>query len=284
MALLESMESTRSIRWRKSGKKKETTTTLKKTKEISNELFNGSSQKKNDICFDSYSNTDDPESLTTVIVSRRRDFLEFFDTSLLLNFIHPVRSSQLSEALPPLALLLTLIEENMVVHDCSAKLFPNIPLHKPSRLTEALTLPASGTHLPPYSPYSPHLLSLPIDHDIDYQRLETMGDSVVKLLISMYLLSKFPHRNEGQLSVMKTQLINNQYLSHRAQAVDLQQYIITDHFKHRKFLPIGYRIKAKIRKQKDSEVTEGMLADVAEAVIGSISPLSMNKNFQYVSL
>jgi dsRNA-specific ribonuclease len=47
----------------------------------------------------------------------------------------------------------------------------------------------------------------------NYQGLETIGDSVLKAIISLLLYQLNPHLNEGHLTAYRTRLIRNDYLS-----------------------------------------------------------------------
>jgi len=74
------------------------------------------------------------------------------------------------------------------------------------RLIEATTLPAAAA-------------------GFNNQRLETLGDSVLKLCTSVHLYNKFPHYHEGQLDNLRQQLISNRTLMFRAKAIGLEQYL-----------------------------------------------------------
>ncbi|KAJ3785329.1 hypothetical protein GGU10DRAFT_313078 [Lentinula aff. detonsa] len=57
------------------------------------------------------------------------------------------------------------------------------------------------------------------------QRLETLGDAVLELCTTVHLLNKFPHRHEGQLSIIRQQSICNRFLLYRALHVGLDSFI-----------------------------------------------------------
>lgn len=50
----------------------------------------------------------------------------------------------------------------------------------------------------------------------DYQRLETLGDSCLKLATTVHVFIRYPHKHEGQLSPMRRNSISNIYLRGRA--------------------------------------------------------------------
>ena len=103
------------------------------------------------------------------------------------------------------------------------------------------------------------------NHGIDYQRLETLGDSVLKVMISMYVSAKFLHYHEGQLTSARMKLVSNRYLCLRAFNTNLNEYIQTASFLHRKFLPIGYRNNEDVERP----ISDKTIADIVEGIIGA---------------
>jgi endoribonuclease Dicer len=73
-------------------------------------------------------------------------------------------------------------------------------------LVEALTLP-------------------PAEVGWNNQRLETLGDSVLKLGTTVHLYNKFPYRHEGQLSTLRQHSICNRTLRARAEEVGLERFL-----------------------------------------------------------
>jgi len=80
---------------------------------------------------------------------------------------------------------------------------PPIQLHI---LAEALTLPCANA-------------------SADNQRLETLGDSVLKLCTVVYIFHKFPFRHEGQLDAVRRCCVSNRTLLARAQAIGLERFL-----------------------------------------------------------
>ena len=73
-------------------------------------------------------------------------------------------------------------------------------------LAEALTLPCANA-------------------GFDNQRLETLGDSVLKLCTVVYIFHKFPFRHEGQLDAIRRCCVSNRTLFARAQAIGLERFL-----------------------------------------------------------
>ena len=74
------------------------------------------------------------------------------------------------------------------------------------RLIEATTLPAAAA-------------------GFNNQRLETLGDSVLKLCTSVHLYNKFLHYHEGQLDNLRQRYISNRTLMFRGKAIGLEHYL-----------------------------------------------------------
>jgi ribonuclease III len=88
----------------------------------------------------------------------------------------------------------------------------------------------------------------------DNEQLEFLGDAVLNLLASEYLLEKFPQWSEGQLSKSRARLVNAQALESAARRINLGEHL---------------------RLGRGEEKTNGrekpaLLADAFEAVIAAI--------------
>ncbi len=59
----------------------------------------------------------------------------------------------------------------------------------------------------------------------DNERLEFLGDAVINLIVGHLLMRRFPDLNEGELSRMRAQLVNETQLAAIAQDVDLGAYL-----------------------------------------------------------
>ena len=110
----------------------------------------------------------------------------------------------------------------------------NIELTRAALLEQALTHRSFGT---------PH-----------YERLEFLGDSVLNLVIARLLFDRFPLVDEGELSRIRANLVNQASLHKQAQGLGLSE-----------FLRLG-----------DGEARSGgyqrpsILADVLEAIVGAL--------------
>jgi endoribonuclease Dicer len=60
------------------------------------------------------------------------------------------------------------------------------------------------------------------------QRMETLGDAVLELCTTVHLFNKFPHRHEGQLTILRQNAVSNRYLLARAKEIELERFLISE--------------------------------------------------------
>ncbi|KAG6332184.1 hypothetical protein ID866_6907 [Astraeus odoratus] len=60
------------------------------------------------------------------------------------------------------------------------------------------------------------------------QRLETLGDSVLKLVSTVHVMRKYPHRHEGQLSQLRQSSVSNRTLLGRALEIGLERFLTSE--------------------------------------------------------
>ncbi|XP_057289777.1 ribonuclease 3-like isoform X3 [Hydractinia symbiolongicarpus] len=86
----------------------------------------------------------------------------------------------------------------------------------------------------------------------NYERLEFLGDAIIKYVCSDYLYKRFPNHQEGHLTLLRTSLINAKCLSKAASELHLDNYIV-------------------YQSQREAmSVKEKVLCDVFEAFIGAV--------------
>jgi len=83
---------------------------------------------------------------------------------------------------------------------------------KPSLLSEALTHPS-------FLNENPHL-ALP-----SYQRLEFLGDAVLGVMVALELFQRFPDMSEGELTQLRSELVQTQSLAELASNLELGEYL-----------------------------------------------------------
>ncbi|OCH85203.1 hypothetical protein OBBRIDRAFT_798433, partial [Obba rivulosa] len=135
-----------------------------------------------------------------------------------------------------------------------------------------------------------------------YQRLETLGDTVLKFLASLQLFAQYPLWHEGYLARRKDHAVSNARLAREAVDKHLYRWIIRDRFVPRKWKPSYVcdsipsnppegqsiergkepipieeenevatepRDQLKRKKKKNQQLSTKVLADVVEALIGA---------------
>lgn len=66
------------------------------------------------------------------------------------------------------------------------------------------------------------------DAGFNNQRLETLGDAVLKLAVTVHIFNKYPYRHEGQLSTLRQSSISNRTLLARAKEVGLEDFLTSE--------------------------------------------------------
>lgn len=61
-----------------------------------------------------------------------------------------------------------------------------------------------------------------LDH---YERLEFIGDAILEFVISEYIFNKFPHKDEGDLTIIRSKAVREESLASYAKTYDIAQYI-----------------------------------------------------------
>ncbi len=97
----------------------------------------------------------------------------------------------------------------------------------------------------------------------NYQRLEFLGDSVLGFVISDYLFKKFPSYSDGNLSILKHELVKTESL-----------YEIGQHFNLSEFIIFGNGDISVIGKTNKT-----IIEDVVEAIIGAIY---LDSDFEFI--
>ena len=62
-----------------------------------------------------------------------------------------------------------------------------------------------------------------------YERYEFLGDSVLNLIVAKYLFHKFPNSHEGNLTKIRTKLVNGKTLSILANKLELSKFLILNY-------------------------------------------------------
>ncbi len=102
--------------------------------------------------------------------------------------------------------------------------------------------------------HSSYINEYSIEEYSDYERLEFLGDAVLKLIISDYLFNIFPEYDEGRLSKIRSIIVSDTTLASFARKIKLHQY-----------LQIG-----PAEEKQGGRMRESTLACAFEALLGAL--------------
>ncbi|KAK4540651.1 hypothetical protein LTR36_008982 [Oleoguttula mirabilis] len=103
----------------------------------------------------------------------------------------------------------------------------------------------------------------------DYNRLEYLGDTVLKFCVHLQVTAQHQTWPEGYLSMEKYRLVRNSTLTKAALEAGLDQYILTKAFTGSKWRPLYISEVLAADSNAAREVSSKVLADVVEALIGA---------------
>lgn len=62
--------------------------------------------------------------------------------------------------------------------------------------------------------------------EVNNERLEYLGDTLLSSIVASYLFEKFPSKNEGELTELTSKLVNRKKLNEFGEKLNLQQFIV----------------------------------------------------------
>nr|XP_022903592.1 endoribonuclease Dicer-like [Onthophagus taurus]XP_022903593.1 endoribonuclease Dicer-like [Onthophagus taurus] len=120
------------------------------------------------------------------------------------------------------------------------------------------------------------------DDIVNLERLETLGDSLLKFTSSLYIIIKFPMFNEGTSTSLKSQLVSNKNLLILGCQKNLGNYIKFFSLKPKQdWTPPGYILPENISKffTYNNSLNDITLSK-SEQLSGNITPQSISKIFE----
>ncbi|TDL27660.1 P-loop containing nucleoside triphosphate hydrolase protein [Rickenella mellea] len=103
------------------------------------------------------------------------------------------------------------------------------------------------------------------------QRLETLGDAVLKLCVTVHLYNRYPHKHEGQLNSLKINSVSNRALLAHAREIGLEHYITSESGKLREWRYV-HNGKVSAHAEPPSvqrKIPRRSLQDCMEAALGA---------------
>ena len=97
----------------------------------------------------------------------------------------------------------------------------------------------------------------------NYDRIEFLGDSFLKLQLGLHLFVLNPGRHEGYLTAARISLENNSFLRGNANLIHLEEFILSTSFSRKLWVPPAHNAKEL------QTISDKTVADVVEATIGA---------------
>lgn len=104
------------------------------------------------------------------------------------------------------------------------------------------------------APITNPLNAIPLQ-DISYERIEFLGDSIIRAILSEYFYCRYKNQNEGFLTKLRTKIEKHESLANLCKIIKLNEYII-----------ISKYIEEKGGREQNSKIHE----DAFEAFIGAL--------------
>ena len=99
--------------------------------------------------------------------------------------------------------------------------------------------------------------------DCNHERLEFLGDAVLRLASSEFIDQEFPNMAVGERSALRSQLVSDSWLTQVGKSIHIEKILITGK-----------------KAEKDSSALATLQAEATEALIGAI--YKCNKNLEQV--
>lgn len=142
------------------------------------------------------------------------------------------------------------LDIELLVQDLQATVLRDIGIKDTSLVLEAISAASSG-------------------EPVDYNRLEYLGDTVLKFCVHLQVTAQHPNWPEGYLSMEKYRLVRNSTLTKAALEAGLDRYILTKPFTGSKWRPVYMSEVLAVDRDSTRELSSKVLADVVEALIGA---------------
>ncbi|KAL0955017.1 hypothetical protein HGRIS_003938 [Hohenbuehelia grisea] len=227
------------------------------------------------------------------------------------NFLHPTANTTLNSSKPYREFLLDPQQCGVVLHSRLeieyANLLPSVirAIACSSTVQSLRNALFTGDHISlldiPASALLPAITAPAASEHFNYQRLETLGDTVLKFVVAIQLLSRHRNWHEGYLSKRKDHIVSNVCLAKHAAVLGIHQWIIRDRLISRKWKPTYFSASnpsspqppqhegtreqeqstadhnhsgpkptgGKPKKTSSEQLSTKVLADVVEALIGA---------------
>ena len=189
------------------------------------------------------------------------------------NYLHSVTNEAQKKASVPV-----LLDPEQCTVDCLPASFARFATFIPSimhKVRNALIVEdLCSTLLRPVAFFNSGLvldaISAPMAREsTDYQRLEFLGDALLKFYTAVSLTAEHPNYHEGYLSHLKDHIVSNGALAIAAKEKSLDRYILRNSFRGLKWRPLYNEDILAQEPPEKKELSTKVLADVVEALLGA---------------
>lgn len=142
------------------------------------------------------------------------------------------------------------LDLNLLAQDLQDNVLRPVEIRNLSLTVEAITSPAAG-------------------EDTDYNRLEFLGDTVLKFCAVLQVMAQHLNWPEGYLSLEKYRMVSNNTLAKAALKAGLDRYVLNTPFTGAKWRPTYVSELFADEDGRTREMSSKVLADVVEALIGA---------------
>ncbi|CAO3669359.1 unnamed protein product [Rhizopus stolonifer] len=109
--------------------------------------------------------------------------------------------------------------------------------------------------------------------EMNYERLETLGDSLLKFIATIRLYINFPFSNEGELHHLRIRVVCNRAMYRAAKRLKFYRYVTSQTFNRRYWRPPHFTSTADnaetIEALNKHRLSDKTLADIVEASLGA---------------
>ena len=160
----------------------------------------------------------------------------------------PARYAMLAAFVPS---IMHKLDVALLAQDLQSTRLRDIQINELSLIREAISSPSAG-------------------EGADYNRLEFLGDSVLKFCASLQVMAQRLNWPEGYLSRAKYVIVSNNFLTKAALEAGLDRFILTERFTGRKWRPQSIEaVLAAAEHGGLRKVGSKVVADVVEALFGA---------------
>jgi dsRNA-specific ribonuclease len=173
------------------------------------------------------------------------DFVFIFDLDEGQEFFSHHRTTDIGGIM---ARIIDLVEKTMIADQIQSSLLQTCTFQHPTQIVAALTAPSA-------------------DVIINFERLEFLGDAILKTVVSAQTFTERVHWPAGLLSQYRDTLISNSSLANAAFSLQLDHHIMTQRLKTRTLAPP--RISDSFSPPGKRKLSSKTLADVLQALVAA---------------